>query len=199
MYTPHPLKKGASGIYDHTFDHYISIKVSSNKVDIKVNGLVEEMNPEIIDYNSAWITDYLSKDDSTGYNAGNYVIDEFTKSFGLEIATPIVPVKTEGDEDQAYKFYHLSKSGDLLLYRDNCNEDESIRPFFVQFHPVKKVDSKRRNDPWNGFHFYARNIGSHDKTCFAVIPVPDYPIKFIQSGQLGKEKELIWQYRIVLQ
>ena len=187
----------ASGLYERPVDHYISVQVNSSKVDMKVHGLVEEMNSEITDYSSVWVADFLSEDDSLDYDEASNLIDEYLKSTKLNNTVPIIPVKTDGDSGQAYNFFRLNKAGDLLLRRDNCGE-ESIRPFFVQFHPVRKKDRRHRNNPWNGYHFYARKIGNHEKSCFAVIPVPDYPIKYIQSGQLGKEKELIWQYRIVL-
>ena len=97
--------------------------------------------------------------------------------------------------------FDVHRAGDVLVYlRDGCSPDDMDARFFLRVHPVDPAalsdrlreipsgaasygfEEREFNFPWYGARI--------DGDCIAVVPLPDYPIAHIQTGQFTPERVL---------
>ena len=108
--------------------------------------------------------------------------------------TPVKAEQLEHDTSKAFDLYYIADSNSILLSKDNCGPSgDDI--FYVQFHPSHVEDRRHRQRPWNGYHFYASRTGKDKEKCVAIFPLPDYPNKFILTGQRNEDGR-IWNAKI---
>ena len=97
--------------------------------------------------------------------------------------------------------FDVHRVGDVLVYlRDGCSPDDMDARFLLRVHPVDPAALTDR--PWEpptnhatfgfenrDFHF-TRHGARIDGDCVAVVPLPDYPIARIETGQFTPERAL---------
>ena len=95
--------------------------------------------------------------------------------------------------------FDVHRVGDVLVYlRDGCSPDDMDARFLLRVHPVDPAALTDR--PWEppanhatfgfenrDFHF-TRHGARIDGDCMAVVPLPDYPIARIETGQFTPER-----------
>ena len=87
---------------------------------------------------------------------------------------------------------YLSR-GALTYLRDSCTDEEAAALFFLHAHPVDADDlpEHRRGHGFDNLDFSLTGSGAHlpDGACVAVVPLPDYPIARIHTGQYDEAGE----------
>ena len=97
--------------------------------------------------------------------------------------------------------FDVHRVGDVLVYlRDGCSPDDMDARFLLRVHPVDPAALTDR--PWEpptnhatfGFENrdfpFTRHGARIDGNCVAVVPLPDYPIARIETGQFTPERAL---------
>jgi len=95
--------------------------------------------------------------------------------------------------------FDVHRAGDVLVYlRDGCSPDDMDARFFLRIHPIEPAALFDR--PWEvpaeraayGFENRDFDFTWHgariDGDCVAVVPLPDYPIARIETGQFTPER-----------
>ena len=87
---------------------------------------------------------------------------------------------------------------DSLIYaKDQCSLEDAEPTFFVHLDPVDVNDlpSHRKQHGFDGFHFDFRNHLLDGRVCVArrELPVVDYAVAAIRTGQFTGEGENIWE------
>ncbi len=87
---------------------------------------------------------------------------------------------------------------DSLIYaKDQCSPEDTEPTFFVHLDAVDVNDlpSHRKQHGFDGFHFYFRNHLLDRRVCIArrELPVGDYAIAAIRTGQFIGEGQNIWE------
>ena len=87
---------------------------------------------------------------------------------------------------------------DSLIYaKDQCSPEDTEPTFFVHLDAVDVNDlpSHRKQHGFDGFHFYFRNHLLDKRVCIArwELPVRDYAIAAIRTGQFIGEGQNIWE------
>ena len=90
-------------------------------------------------------------------------------------------------EPVARNYFDLYDLGDRLLYlRETCAVADTTARFFLHIVPEKVADLPEEGQAagiaWLGFDF-GRWGSLFDGKCLAAVPLPDYPIKEIRTGQ----------------
>ena len=84
-------------------------------------------------------------------------------------------------------YVYVDEAENALVYvRDECSEDDTAPLFFLHVVPVDKDDLPRfrRNSSFQNLDFHFRDQGfEKDGRCFAMMPLPDYGIAEIRTGQ----------------
>ena len=90
-------------------------------------------------------------------------------------------------EPLARSFFDVHRHGDALVYvRDGCTDEDAGTTFFLHVVPVDARDLP--DDRWRygfdnrDFRLWERGGRDGDR-CIAVVPLPDYPIATIRTGQ----------------
>lgn len=90
--------------------------------------------------------------------------------------------------------------------RESCSPDDTELPFFLHLIPVKaeELPSARRSSGFDNldFHFDDLNVSGlrFDGKCLATIPLPDYDIALVRTGQWSPaENRNLWEAEIALQ
>ena len=81
----------------------------------------------------------------------------------------------------------------LTYLRDGCTDEEAAAPFFLHVDPVVAGDlpAHRRGHGFDNLDFSLAGSGARlpDGACVAVVPLPDYPIARIHTGQYDEAGE----------
>ena len=86
--------------------------------------------------------------------------------------------------------FDVHRVGDVLVYlRDGCSPDDMDARFFLRVHPVAPADATHYGFENRDFPF-TRHGARIDGNCVAVVPLPDYPIARIETGQFTPERAL---------
>ena len=86
--------------------------------------------------------------------------------------------------------FDVHRVGDVLVYlRDGCSPDDLDARFFLRVHPVAPADATHYGFENRDFPF-TRHGARIDGDCVAVVPLPDYPIARIETGQFTPERAL---------
>ena len=101
----------------------------------------------------------------------------------------------------ARNYFDLYDLDNRLLYlRENCAAAEAAAPFFLHIIPENPDDlpEELRADgaEWRGFDLPQRG-GRFDGKCLAAVPLPDYPIKEIRTGQYVPDQGDLWSVELV--
>ena len=96
-----------------------------------------------------------------------------------------------------YNVYLLGR--DLSYIREPCLPSETLDPFFLHVTPrnIADLPEHRRRVGFDNLDFEFRIPGViFDGKCMATIPLPDYQITSISTGQSSESGRIIWQSRI---
>ena len=112
------------------------------------------------------------------------------------------PVRPDSDsltltgEPVARSVFDVYRDGDALIYvRDGCTGDEADTAFGLHVYPVFPDDlpDDRKQYGFEGRDFRLWTHGGWWKgRCTTVVPLPDYPIASIQTGQYDETGRLWW-------
>ena len=97
-------------------------------------------------------------------------------------------------EPLARSVFDVYAVGRALTYvRDGCADEDAAAPFFLHVDPVAAGDlpEHRREHGFDNLDFSLAASGAHlpGGSCVAVVPLPDYPIARIHTGQYDEESE----------
>ena len=84
---------------------------------------------------------------------------------------------------------------ELVYVNDSCNPTETERSFHLNAFPERPSDlpDSRRKHGFERFHFeFYRNGALVDGKCIALLPLPDYPIVGVQTGQRAEDGGDLW-------
>ena len=94
---------------------------------------------------------------------------------------------------------HLHK-GNLVYVNEACRPDDVLRPFFLRLTPLR-ADAL---PPWRqrqGFERLDFSFVQHglrfDSTCLASVPLPDYGVARISTGQTARDGRELWRGEFV--
>lgn len=89
--------------------------------------------------------------------------------------------------------------------KESCSPDDTEMPFFLHLIPVKAEDlpSTRQSSGFDNldFHFDDLNVSGlrFDGKCLATIPLPDYDIALVRTGQwIPAENRNLWEAEVAL-
>ena len=111
-------------------------------------------------------------------------------------------------EPVSRSYFDLYLLGHQLIYlRESCAVEDTAAPFFLPITPEDPADlpADRREVYFNhwGFNFthggfaFARQGGHFDGKCLAAIPLPDYPIAALRTGQHIAGQGDVWSVDLV--
>ena len=88
----------------------------------------------------------------------------------------------------------------LLFRRENCAAAETAAPFFLHIIPENPAalpeELREDGSEWRGFDLAQRG-GRFDGKCLAAVPLPDYPVKEIRTGQYVPDQGDLWSVELV--
>ena len=135
--------------------------------------------------------------------------------WSVELITPAAPDKLRAiyaalsdKEPVARNYFDLYILGHQLIYlRESCTVEDTAPPFFLPVFPEDPADlpADRRDVYFNhwGFNFahggfeFARQGGHFDGKCLASVPLPDYPIAALRTGQHIPGQGDVWSVDLV--
>ena len=99
----------------------------------------------------------------------------------------------------ASSFFDVYVDGHSLVYiKEQCAPDDIRSPLFLHIHPkpgAEGLPSIIRSNEFQNLDFRFREIGvSFDGECMAAVPLPDYPIAYVSTGQFKGDR--LWEERI---
>jgi hypothetical protein len=184
-----------SGVYERGSDHYLDVTINPDTVDIKTVNFLSGNKSELIEYtNPEFIANQFLPGEAFDEGWAETMLTKLYTSVGAGKRIAIKAEKLEHDTSKAFDFYYLPESNSILLSKENCGPSGDYI-FYVQFHPTHVENRRVRGRPWNGYHFYAARTAKNDKKCIATFPLPDYPYKFILTGQRNDDGR-VWNARI---
>ena len=99
-------------------------------------------------------------------------------------------------EPAARNYFDLYWQDNRLLYlRENCAADDTAAGFFLHIVPADVADlpAERRAAGFaHGGFAFARWGGRFDGKCLATVPLPDYPVKSLRTGQYIPGQGELW-------
>ena len=103
-------------------------------------------------------------------------------------------------EPAARNYFDLYLRGNRLLYlRESCAAADTAAGFFLHIVPADPADLPENRREYGfaqwGFEF-ARRGGHFDGKCLAAVPLPDYPIKEMRTGQHISGQGDLWSATI---
>ncbi len=99
--------------------------------------------------------------------------------------------------------FDLYRQDDRLLYlRETCAAADTAAAFFLHIIPedVADLPAERQAAGFANLDFaFARRGGLFDGKCLAAIPLPDYPIKAIRTGQYVPGQGEVWAAELLVE
>ena len=89
----------------------------------------------------------------------------------------------------------------LIYLRENCAAADTAAGFFLHIIPadVAVLPAERRAAGFaNGDFAFDRRGGHFDGKCLAAIPLPNYPVKAIRTGQYSPEQGELWAVELAV-
>ena len=89
----------------------------------------------------------------------------------------------------------------LIYLRETCNAADTAAAFFLHILPEDGADlpAERQAAGFANLDFpFARWGGSFDGKCLAIVPLPDYPVKEIRTGQHIPGQGELWAVELVV-
>lgn len=107
-----------------------------------------------------------------------------------------------GGEPAARSGFDLYLRGGSLHYiKDPCAEEDRAGRFFLSVHPIRVDDlpAERREIGHDNLNteFAERGTPVFDGACMMKRPLPDYPIRLIETGQWQPGEDEIWRAAII--
>ena len=104
--------------------------------------------------------------------------------------TPAIPASAPA----ASAVYDVYRDGDALVYvRDGCTDEDAGAVFILHLSPVDADDlpADRKRHGFDNLDFFLWEHGDRtDGRCIAAVPLPDYPIASVRTGQYDATGEL---------
>ena len=89
--------------------------------------------------------------------------------------------------------YNVHRDGDALVYvRDGCTDEDAGAAFILHLFPVDPDDlpADRERHGFDNLDFFLWEHGGRaDGRCIAAVPLPDYPIASVRTGQYDESGE----------
>ena len=88
----------------------------------------------------------------------------------------------------------------LIYLRETCAAADTAAGFFLHILPVDTADlpQERQAAGFANLDFaFGRWGGSFDGKCLAAVPLPDYPVKFLRTGQYVPGQGEVWAVELV--
>ena len=108
-----------------------------------------------------------------------------------------IETRLAGSRPAAAGDFELYLDGGLLVYRrETCDAAEVAARFYLHLFPAKAADlpADRRGHGFVNRGFSFPEYGAlRDGKCLAAVPLPDYPIARIRTGQHSPEAGQLWQ------
>ena len=121
-------------------------------------------------------------------HTGQYATGEGSRwSARFAISLPKVDTAVLAGEPLARGVFAVHRDDDALVYvKDGCTEAEETARFFLHVYPVDPADLSATRAPHGfdnlDFHLWERGARTGER-CIAVVPLPDYPIARVETGQ----------------
>ena len=83
----------------------------------------------------------------------------------------------------------------LVYVKDNCRPTDVDAPFFLHVTPVDDIDLPvlRRQYGFDNISFYHGSTRINDRQCVFIGELPDYPIRYINTGQYVPGAGRLWE------
>ena len=185
-----------SGVYERDSDHYLDVTIKPDTVEIKAINFLSGQTSELIEYTDSQFTaKRILQTNELDEGWTETMLTKLFSSVGEVKKSRLNAEKIEHDTSKAFDFYYLPETNSILLSKENCGASGDAI-FYVQFHPLHLENRRHRGKPWNGYHFYATRTGKNEDKCIATFPLPDYPYKFILTGQ-HVDKKIVWNAKLL--
>ena len=106
------------------------------------------------------------------------------------------------EQPAARDYFALYWRDNRLLYlRENCAAEDTAAGFFLHIVPedVADLPDDRQAAGFANLDFvFARYGGSFDGKCLVTVPLPDYPIASIRTGQFHTEQREVWAAELMV-
>ena len=89
----------------------------------------------------------------------------------------------------------------LIYLRETCNAGDTAAGFFLHILPEDAADlpPERQDAGFANLDFaFARYGGSFDGKCLATVPLPDYPVKSLRTGQYVPGQGEVWAAELMV-
>ena len=135
-------------------------------------------------------------------HTGQFVTGEGSRwDARFAFSLPKVDPSALAGEPLARAVFDVWRDGDALVYvKDGCTEEEAEARFLLHLYPVDEADlpAARREYGFDNLDFHLRERGAQTGgRCVAVVPLPDYPIASVRTGQYDATGEL-WAAQFAL-
>ena len=128
--------------------------------------------------------------------------------WSTELTIPVNPVQLRADyaalsaaPAAAHSYFDLYAIDDRLLYfRETCTAQDTAAGFFLHILPEDVTDLPAERQAAGFVHrgfAFARHGGHFDGKCLAAIPLPDYPLKEIRTGQHSPGQGDLWSVELI--
>ena len=98
--------------------------------------------------------------------------------------------------------FDLYRQGNRLIYlRESCAATDTAAGFFLHIIPEDSADLPRERRDYgfaNRDFAFAWWGGHFDGKCLAAVPLPDYPVKSIRTGQFRPEQGPLWAVELTV-
>ena len=84
----------------------------------------------------------------------------------------------------------------LTYYKQNCTPYDTRERFFLHITPARAADLPAARQPLgfaNRDFYFGEHGALYGRNCWAVVPLPDYPIAIIKTGQFIAGKGELWR------
>ena len=105
-------------------------------------------------------------------------------------------------EPAARDYFNLYRQNNRLIYlRESCAAEDMAASFFLHIVPENSADlpAERRESGFAHGNFdFVRQGGRFDGKCLAAVPLPDYPIAALRTGQYVPGQGDLWSVDLAL-
>ena len=115
---------------------------------------------------------------------------------GIQFLLAARQAATAGEPLARSAFNLYETDGDLVYNKENCGQEDTEGRFFLHIVPERVDDLPRERREFGfdnlDFDFFARGA-LFDGKCLATVPLPDYAIASIRTGQFVRGEGEIWR------
>lgn len=96
----------------------------------------------------------------------------------------------------ARSFYDVYRTDNEIVYlKEQCDPLETEHPFYISLFPQQAGDlpEEWREQGFERYWFdFYRNGALSDEACVATVPLPDYPVAGVRTGQRAQDGRRLW-------